>query len=248
MTLYARVAALAVCLVAAVTAACGQTSLSPTSPSVASGGPMVRGGSTSGAVITGTVNGGTQSTTSSETFAARATTTPVTVTVVGTTISAVADGKGKFSLTGVPAGDVQLKFAGVGVDATITLFGVEAGDRIDLVVRVTGSSVRIEAERRERRNRDDDDDDEDDDDGDDDEDDDDDRDSSTTELEGVASALSGTCPDISFTLRGLTVKANSATRYEDGTCAGVTNNIELEVKGQRQADGSVLATRIELED
>jgi cytoskeletal protein CcmA (bactofilin family) len=53
-------------------------------------------------------------------------------------------------LNNLTVGDVQLKFTATGLDATITLRGVEAGDRIDITVRVTDSSVRIDAERRER--------------------------------------------------------------------------------------------------
>ena len=64
----------------------------------------------------------------------------------------------------------------------------------------------------------------------------------------MGSGLTGTCPDIPFTVRGVTVKANNATRYEDGTCAALKNDTELEVKDLRQADGSVQATRIELGD
>jgi uncharacterized protein DUF5666 len=62
--------------------------------------------------------------------------------------------------------------------------------------------------------------------------------------QGVVSGLSGTCPDITFTLNSVTVKANGATRYERASCAQLRNTIRLEVHGQRQTDSSVLATRI----
>lgn len=161
-----------------------------------------------------------------------AVTKPVTVTVVGTSISTTIDGSGRFHLSGVPAGDVQLRFTATGLDATLTLRGVQTGDRIDIKVRLTDTSVRIEAERRDR-----DDDEDDDDEGDDDD-----------EFEGAVSGLTGTCPSIAFTLNGTTVRANGSTRYEDGTCAQVRNTIRVEVHGQRQTDGSILAARIELED
>jgi hypothetical protein len=132
---------------------------------------------------------------------------------------------------------VQLKFTGPGLDATVTLKAVQPGDWIDLRVRLTDSSVRIEAERRERGRRDDD---EDDDDDDDDEDD--------NEFKGTVSGLTGTCPNITFSLSGVTVKANGATRFDDAGCARVRNSIRVEVHGQRQGDGSVQAVRIELED
>ena len=159
----------------------------------------------------------------------------MTVTVVGTTISTVIDGNGRFHLTGVPPGDVQLKFTATGLDATVTLVGVQAGDRIDIKVRVTDKSVRIEAEVRERKRDDDDDDD-------------DDEDRDDNELKGLVSALAGTCPAITFTVNAITVKTTSATTFDDGTCAQVQNNVRVEVKGVRQTDGSLQATRVELED
>lgn len=218
-------------ILALVAVACGgQTSFSPTSPTGISGrGPA-------GAAITGTVTGGaSQATFSTTEFSTMATTRPVTVSVVGTSISSVIDGSGRFHLTGVPAGDVQLRFTATGLDATLTLRGVQTGDRIDIKVRLTDTSVRIEAERRER-----------DDDDDDEAEDDDSRDGD--ELKGAVSALAGTCPDITFTLNGVTVKASSATRYEGVTCTQVRNMTPLEVHGRRQGDGSIQAAEIELED
>lgn len=208
--------------------ACGsEGSLSPTSPSGAGGRSAPAG--TTGAVITGTVSGMSSVTSSESDVAIAAATAPVTVTVVGTNISTTIDRAGRFQLNNVPAGDVQLKFAGTGLDATITLKGVEAGDRIDVRARLTDSSVRIEAVLREPRNGND-----------------DHRDGD--EFKGTVSGLSGTCPSITFTLNGATVKANSATRFEEGTCARVQNNRRVEVDGQRQTDGSIQATKIEIDD
>jgi hypothetical protein len=136
-------------MVAVVTVACSQAgSLSPTSPSAAAG----RSGSSSGAVISGTVNGLALSTLSSSTdVATTLATLPVTVTVVGTTISTTVDRSGRFQLTNVPTGDVQLNFKGTGLDATMTVKGVQTGDVIDITVRLTDNSIRIEADRRRPR-------------------------------------------------------------------------------------------------
>jgi hypothetical protein len=208
--------------------ACGQASFPPTSPSAIG---RRSSGAGSGAVITGTVSGTTLATTSSsDGFTTAATTKPVTVTVVGTNISTTIDGNGRFHLNDVPPGDVRLRFTATGLDTTLTLAGVRAGDRIDIKVRVTDTSVRIEAERRDG--------DDDDDDGDDDDD----------EVKGVVSAITGACPEITFTVNRTTVKTTSATRFDDGTCAQIRNNISVEVKGVRQADGILRATRVELED
>ena len=147
--------------VALFAAACSQdASLSPTSPSAAGG----RGASSTGAVITGTVNGVALSTLSSSDVATTLANLPVTVTVVGTSISTTVDRSGRFQLTNVPTGDVQLNFKGTGLDATLIVKGVQTGDLIDISVRLTDNSIRIEADRRQPRgNRDNDDDSDDDD-------------------------------------------------------------------------------------
>ena len=195
-------------------------------------------GSTTGAVISGTVSGLAAAQATSSMRGSTLATQPVVVTVVGTNMSTTIDGSGRFQFTGVPTGDVQLRFTGPRLDATLTVRGVREGDRIDIKVRVTDSSLRIDAERRDRRG--DDDDDEDDDDEDEDKDDD--------EFSGVVSGLTGACPNITFSLNGTLVRAGDATRFEDGTCARVRNTMRVEVHGDRQTDGSIRATRIELDD
>jgi hypothetical protein len=212
---------------ALVAAGCGDSSFSPASPS------LINRASTTGAVISGTVTGMTAQVTSSLTATTRASVTrPVTVRVVGTDISSTIDGSGRFQLNNVPPGDVALRFTGEGFDATLTVRDVETGDRIDIRVRVTDSSVRIDAERRDRNG----------DDGD------DGRDDDGDGLEGVVSGLLGTCPDISFMVRRTLVRADDRTRYEDGTCSRVRNDRRLDVHGVRQFDGLIQATRIEFED
>ena len=155
-------------------------------------------------------------------------TSRVTVTVAGTDISTVVDGNGEFTLTGVPPGDVQLRFAGNGVSATITLTGVSATDRITVTIALNGNAARIESERRNRGNDDDDDDD--------------------NELEGAVSNLGGTCPALTFVVRATTVTTNDRTRFEDGPCTRIANGARVEVKGRRQPDGSLLANEVEFDD
>ena len=83
----------------------------------------------------------------------------------------------------------------------------------------------------------------------DDEDDDDDDDVNEVELTGEVSALgTGACPAITFTVRSTKVTTTSATRFKDIACAAVQNGVEVEVRGIRQSDGSVVATRVEPED
>lgn len=208
--------------------ACGSSS--PTSPFRGLGG--------GGAEIIGDVSGGTQGLTASAgtsaTSAETSATTPgkpVTVTIVGTNTSTTVDGKGHFHLTDVPLGDVQLRFTADNLDATITLQDVEAGDEIHIKVRVTDTSVRIEAQTRQKRD-----------------DDNDDNDDDDNEFKGLVSGWGGACPVINFTVNGTAVTTSGSTRYEHGSCTSVQNGVRVEVKGIRQTNGSILATKIELED
>ena len=137
----------------AATAACGGgtgASLTPTSPTSASSSPPID----SGAVITGRV-----SSTASAPVGVAATdrwstmaTTGITVTVVGTSVTTSADAAGQFTLTGVPPGNVQLKFSGPGVDATLTISGVTATDRIEINVTLSGNNARLDSDQRSTSN------------------------------------------------------------------------------------------------
>lgn len=147
----------------------------------------------------------------------------LTVTVVGTNISTTINGSGQFTLSGVPAGTVQLKFAGSGVDATVTLSSVTATDRIEITVTVTGGNARVESERRGRGHGED-------------------------EVKGAVSGLTGTCPALTFTVQNTRVTTSSTTAFDDTTCARVANGMRVEVKGARQTDGSVVASRVEADD
>lgn len=71
----------------------------------------------------------------------------LTVTVVGTDISAVLSGSGKFVLTDVPVGNVELRFSGPGTDATLTITGV-TNEHLQLVVKIEGSSAKLESFNR----------------------------------------------------------------------------------------------------
>lgn len=302
-----------------ISAACGDgasTSVTPASPT------SVRASSTTGAVITGRVNSvsGLSSTVmATDRWSAAGistmATTSITVTVVGTSLTTQVDGAGQFTLTGVPPGTVQLKFSGSGIDATVTLTGVAADDRIEISITLNGNRARLDSDRRssssngvevqgaitgltlaarslqvagqtvmvpataiirrggrtlqftdlkmgdhiqvkgtrvgstvtanevkvEARDNDDDDDD------DDDNEDDDRDDGRQTELSGTVSGLGGACPSITFTVRNTVVRTTSATDFRDA-CSRILNAVRVEVKGTRDANGQMLATRVELDD
>lgn len=68
------------------------------------------------------------------------------------------------------------------------------------------------------------------------------------ELQGMVSGLGGTCPTLSFHVNSTAVTTTGSTQFKGAGCSAVKNGSSVEVKGTRQADGSVLANKIEVED
>ena len=128
------------CLVVlAIANACGD---GPTSPSrieatTIAGTVNVNAG-TASAATAGTVNGIQRGTASSANAVSG-----LTVTVVGTNLSATVEASGYFQLAGVPSGTVSLQFTGGVVNATVELSNVGRESLIELRVQVTGTSVVI---------------------------------------------------------------------------------------------------------
>jgi uncharacterized protein DUF5666 len=219
---------------------CGDSSFSPTSPSRngAAGQP--------GAIITGQVNSAFASGTSRAIAGMLATpemsatagagafatadTASVTVKVVGTNISTTTNGQGQFTLTGVPPGEVKLEFTGAGGSATISISGVRADEEIRISVTLNGTNARVDSERRNKRN---------------------DGRPDQPEVKGAVSGLTGTCPKVSFTVGGnggTTVNTSESTRFEDVRCTSIKDGMRVEVTGARQSDGSITATKVEIDD
>jgi hypothetical protein len=72
----------------------------------------------------------------------------LTVEVVGSGVSAPVDAAGGFTLRGVPAGTVRLRFYGPGVDVAVALAGVNNTDTITIVVAVSPAGATIVSESR----------------------------------------------------------------------------------------------------
>lgn len=66
------------------------------------------------------------------------------------------------------------------------------------------------------------------------------------ELRGAVSALAGTCPVVSFTVAGTKVVTTATTRFEDGSCSGLRNDLRVEVEGTRAGD-TLTATKVEFD-
>ena len=67
------------------------------------------------------------------------------------------------------------------------------------------------------------------------------------ELKGTVSAFSGaaTCPAATFMIGTTKVTTSATTVFDDVTCATLANGAIVEVDGTTQADGSILATKVE---
>ena len=67
------------------------------------------------------------------------------------------------------------------------------------------------------------------------------------ELKGTVSAFSGaaTCPAATFTIGTTKVTTSATTVFDDVTCATLANGAIVEVEGTKQADGSILASKVE---
>jgi Domain of unknown function (DUF5666) len=65
----------------------------------------------------------------------------------------------------------------------------------------------------------------------------------------VVTAVSGTCPVLSFTVAGVVkVVTDAATRFEHGTCASIRIGTRVRVKGDMKTDdGEVIAEEVEIE-
>ena len=64
------------------------------------------------------------------------------------------------------------------------------------------------------------------------------------EIEGAVGGLKGTCPAVQFGVNGFSITTSASTTFEDGPCSALKSGTSVNVKGLRQADGSVAATRV----
>ena len=202
-------------MLAVLSAACGGKGSSPTSPSGT-------GTSSGNAVITGSVQGASSALTAASMGAAL---TGVTVTVVGTNISASVDVAGRFALMNVPPGTVQLQLTGGGANATVTISSVQSSQTIDVVLSVAGASASLESEVRSGGGE--------------------------AQLEGRVESLPPTQPALTFKAAGRTVKTDSATRFVDGGAtrafADLRIGMRIHAKGSLSGD-TFTATEVQLQN
>ncbi len=112
----------------------------------------------------------------------------------------------------------------------VTCANLKNGTKVKIVGQrgsegaVAATRVRIEDDRKEESGNDD------------------------NEVKGTVSGLTGSCPSLAFTVHGTKVTTTASTIFDGVTCERVQNGTIVEAKGRRQADGTVAATRVELDD
>jgi hypothetical protein len=63
-------------------------------------------------------------------------------------------------------------------------------------------------------------------------------------LTGTMTALTGSCPTLTFTLERKTIKTTATTGYGDGKCTDLKNDLKVAVVGTALAEGGILATQV----
>jgi hypothetical protein len=64
------------------------------------------------------------------------------------------------------------------------------------------------------------------------------------EIEGSLGGLQGSCPSVRFGVNGFSITTSASTTFEDGGCSSLKNGARVNVKGTKQSDGTVVATRV----
>jgi hypothetical protein len=217
---YLGVSLAAMLVVGTVACSGGGSPGSPTDPA---------GGSTpstttlpGGATVRGVVETGTAGAASAGELHALGAASGVRVTVVGTALATTTGTSGEFELRGVPAGRVQLRFEASGIDARLEIEGVTEGQSLNVNVHVSSSGAFL-AETEDHRNE--------------------------TSLRGSVDAVSGG----RLTVLGRTVQTDGLTEFlgrsnTRASLADVRVGQLVEVEGTNQADGTLYARKVRLED
>ena len=130
----------------------------------------------------------------------------------------------------------------------LTMADIQVGDRVEVkgttVTTTTGTTFTATEVKVEDMDHD----------GDDDDADEDDEDDAGAKVEGKISGLTGTCPALTFnvvsgttTVTTTKVTTSALTKFDDVLCVALANDKVVEVKGAKQTDGSILATKVEFE-
>jgi hypothetical protein len=68
------------------------------------------------------------------------------------------------------------------------------------------------------------------------------------EVDGTIATKGGACPALSLTIGSTKVATDASTSFKGASCTALALGTKVEVKGSKQADGSVVASRIQTDD
>jgi len=149
----------------------------------------------------------------------------LTVGVRGTGITTAVNASGQFSLSNLPAGNVELAFTAPGVSAALGLTNLQPGETISIAVSLTSSAAVLETERR-----------------------------STGREEQVEGRIESLPPDVAaltFIVAGRTVTTDANTRFllRNGPVGfdALEVGFRVHVKGQT-VGGTLLASLVDIQN
>lgn len=192
--------------------ACGKSM--PTAPTASS---VTTAPLSSAATISGSVAGGGSGQLSSLSTAGTAP-SGLVVSVTGTTISGAVDAAGRFRLVNVPAGSVELRIVGPGVDVRVPVGTVNAGDTLEIRVTVNGNSGGIEDSDHSHDGE--------------------------REIEGRVTAIPPQTGAGQFVVAGITVTTDSATTFKTSGHTGRFTDIIVGARVHVKATASLTGTGV----
>ena len=200
-------AAACIALAGVLTIGCGQWH-APGSTS-----PSDLGGSfdNSGGVVSGTVRSAAHA------LGSAAAVSPMTVTVVGTSIKAVVSASGKFNLEHVPAGTIQLQFSGNGVNASMDGGTLHEHETVEFQLTVSVTTVIVDATMRVSAD-------------------------GAAELEGPVTQISGSCPSATVTVGSWSGSLSSSVN----DCSSIRVGIRVRLVGRRMSTTVIVVVRVEV--
>lgn len=201
---------------------CGSGSSSPMAPSAAA--PVASSGSSTaaGATIRGTVQTAGATAGSTGVVRALAVAAGVRVSVVGTALATQTDSAGQFELRGIAGDRARLRFEAPGIQAELELEGLEDGHALNVEVHVSGDGAFV-SDTDDHRGE--------------------------TSLRGRVDAINGS----RLQVQGRVVQTDGLTRFlghgdQTLSLGALKLGDNVEVEGAAQADGSVYARTVKVED
>lgn len=189
-------------------AGCGSNQPSPSSPSLAGPAETTASGATINGLVTSLATG------------APAT---GTVTVSGSGASATIGQAGEFTLSGLPAGNVELQVSTTAGTAAVSVLGLREQERRRLTLALgDGGSMAGGCDGEPDQDR--------------------------LRLRDRIRDVTGTCPNLGFTVAGVRVATNASTQFSGGTCADVRAGAGVEVVGVRAQNGELTAQHVQVRE